>query len=677
MIFQAETKECGLACLAMIASFYGRGTDLNNLRGERGSTGLATSAKQLLALAEKQNLQGRALKVGLEDLSNLTMPVILHWDLDHYVVLKKLGARSAIIHDPAVGVRKYQSEELACHFTGIVLEFKPRAEFVRAPDESALPLSQLLSGVQLSLGSVGLVFLMTLLLQVLAILNPLYLQLVIDQGLVKGDTELIMMLALLFVGLVVLKAALGQLRGVHLLYFGNQVGLQLVSSVARHLVQLPLGYFERRDMGDIVSRFGSLENVRRLITQEMITVVVDGLFSLIALFLLYLYSPLLATTVLVAVLLFTFARLVLLTRERALRHEVLITSARQQTRFMENVRSISVARIHAIESARHNDWERSYTEQLNSGMRLESFQLCLGTTQTLLFGLENIITIYLGALAVNSGSLSLGQLMSFIFLKQHFTRSVLALIPKLSEIHMLGLDLERIADVVQQEPETTHSSYRLLPGPTGSDVELQDIAFSYSAEDQNLLQGISHKFMQGQLTAITGPSGCGKSTLLKLILGLETPVQGTVLVGNRNIRQINHRDLRGMMSAVMHGDDLLSGDLSYNIHLGTQSVDWDRIDELSGALGLEELVVNLPLGYSTEVGELGCVLSAGQVQRILLSRALYRQPKILLLDETLSNLNTSAAMQILEYLVSKEITVLLVTHNPELIANVDAVLNLG
>ncbi len=676
MVFQAETNECGLACLTMISGFYGQKFDLNGLRSRLGSNALGASARQLLELAEKLSLRGRAIKLELEDLPDLSLPAILHWDLDHFVVLKKLSRKSAHIHDPAVGVRRYAFDELSHHFTGVALELSPRANYSKAMEVSSLKLSELLESVKISLASMGLVFFMTLVLQVLAILNPLYLQLVIDQGLVKGDTELIFMLALLFVGLVILKTGLAHLRGVHLMHFGNYVGLQLVSGVARHLSALPLNYFERREMGDIVSRFGSLENIRRLITQEMITVLVDGLFSLLTLFLLYLYSPLLGSVVLITVAMFAVMRAFSLARERDLRQEALVVAAKQQTKFMENIRSVGVARINGVEPMRHNDWESSYTEQLNSSMRLERFQLSLGSIQSLMFGLENISIIYLGATLVTAGNLSIGQLMSFIFLKQHFTSSVLAMIPKLSDIRLLSLDLERIADVVQQQSEDTASDNSLLPAPRESDIQLRDLGFSYDGSEQQLLSEINFTFAQGQTTALVGPSGCGKSTLLKLILGLEKPVSGSVQIGGRNIKQINHRELRSMMSAVMHGDGLLSGDLAYNIHLGTESVDWERMDQLSAALGLEDFIVNLPLGYATEIGELGSILSAGQVQRILLARALYRQPKILLLDETLSNLGTEAAVKILDYIKREGLTLVLVTHNPELLGRADSILDL-
>lgn len=676
MIFQAETNECGLACLAMISSFHGSAVDLNGLRSRLGTAALGTSARQIIDLASRMKFRARALRLDLSDLPGLALPAILHWDMDHYIVLKKMGRNSVVVHDPATGIRKYRRDDLANHFTGIAIEFCPEKNFRRAPGKPSLTLTDLLKGVHLSSSSVGLVFFLTLLLQLLAVLNPLYLQLVIDQGLVKGDEDLILMLAVLFVFIVFIKTILAHMRGIHLLHFGNRLGFQLVSGVANRLSLMPVRYFERREMGDIVSRFGSLENIRRLVTQEMITVMVDGLFSLITLLLLFLYSPLLGTVVLLAVSCFVLLRMISISPERELRRESLITSAKQQTRFMENIRTMTTARVNAIESIRQNEWESSYTEQINAGFRLESFQLKLGSAQSLIFGMENIATIFLGASAVGGGSLSVGQLMSFILLKQHFIGSVAAMLPKFSEIRMLNLELERVSDVVPANTDEA-AEIRLLPAPCDGDIELVRLGFAYENSERLLLSDLNFRFTGGQMTAITGPSGCGKSTLLKLILGLEKADSGSILIGGKDIRLFNENELRARTSAVLHGDGLLAGDLAYNIHLGVGAVDWDGLEQLSIALGFRTLIEQLPMGYSTEVGELGSVLSAGQVQRILLARALYRKPSLLLLDESLSNLDAEAAIPILDHIRSLQISLLMVTHHSELLGHADAVLQLG
>lgn len=672
MVFQAETSECGLACLAMVSGFHGKAIELGTLRSRFGIAALGASAKQLLDFASSLQLPGRAVKVETGDLSALNLPAILHWDMDHFVVLKAVGRRSVVIHDPAVGVRRYEMKELGAHLTGVALELRPSQEYCIEKAANPLRLSHLFSGLSLGPGALGQVFLLTLFIQLLALLNPLYLQLVIDQGLGKGDMDLILMLAVLFVLLVFMKTALAHIRGLHLLQFGNRISFQLVGNVARHMLRLPLSYFERREMGDIVSRFGSLENIRRLVTQEMITILVDGIFSLITMFLLYIYHPPLASVVLGFVLFNAGVRLATLNRERELRKEAIIVGARQQTRLMENVRSVLTAKVNGIEDSRHNLWETSYADNVNTGYRLESFQLNLSSMQSLLFGIENILIIMIGSSAVVAGNMSLGQLMSFIFLKQHFASSVLAMLPKYAEIRMINLELERVADITQQKAQWDPERSPLLEQSLENDIILKDVSFCYPGNSSALLQKLNFTFPRAQCVAITGPSGCGKSTLLKLILGLESPESGTIAIGTTTLENIPTQSLRKRCSALLHGDGLLAGDLAYNIHLEQRPNDWDAMEEVCELVGINELVHALPLGFATEIGEMGNIFSAGQRQRILLARALYRQPDVLVLDESLSHLDTKAALKILGAIKALGITTLLVTHNTELIAFCDA-----
>lgn len=672
MVFQAETSECGLACLAMVCGFHGKAVDLGALRSRFGIAALGASAKQLLDFSSSLQLPGRAVKVDTTDLPALSLPAILHWDMDHFVVLKSVSRNHVVIHDPAAGVRRYAMKDLGAHLTGVALELRPGQNYRKEKAENPLRLGQLFSGLPLSAGALGQVFLLTLLIQLLALLNPLYLQLVIDQGLGKGDMDLIMMLAILFILLVLMKTALAHIRGIHLLQFGNRLSFQLVGNVARHMLRLPLSYFERREMGDIVSRFGSLETIRRLVTQEMITILVDGIFSVVTLLLLYVYHPLLASVVLGFVLFNVAVRLAAIGRERELRKEALIVGARQQTRLMENVRSIMTAKVNGVEDSRHNLWETSYADNVNAGYRLETFQLNLSSVQTLAFGVENILVVLLGSSAVVAGNVSLGQLMSFIFLKQHFSSAVLAMLPKFAEIKMINLELERVADITLQTPQQQCNQSLLSAQSLGGDIELKELSFAYPGHADVLLRELNVRFQGGKCTAISGPSGCGKTSLLKLLLGLESPSEGSVHIGSRNLQEISEHWLRQSCSALLHGDGLLAGDLAYNIHLDQRPNDWDAMDEVCELVGISDLIKALPLGFATEIGEMGNIFSAGQRQRILLARALYRKPEILVLDESLSHLDTEAALKILNAIKQRGISTLLVTHNRELINFCDA-----
>lgn len=676
MIFQAENNECGLACLAMVCSYHGHTSDLQSLRSKFGPVALGSSVKHLMDLASRLDLRGRALKFELNDLRNLKLPAIVHWDMDHFVVIKKLGRSSVTVHDPASGIQQYSMKELGYHLTGIALEFSPTANFKKSRNLSSIKLSRLFQGVDLTRTSLAHLFVMTLAIQLLALLNPLYLQLVIDQGLVKGDTEFILLLGLMFIVVVLLKSSITHLRGMYLLQFGNRIGFQLLGNSAHHLLSLPMDFFSRREMGDIVSRFGSLEKIRKLVTQELVTIVVDGIFSIATLLMLFLYSPMLTGIVVGVVLLVTVVRFACIGYERNLRKSALITSAKQQTRFMENIRSIRTSKINNIELDRLAEWENDLVNQLNSTYRLESFQIRLSTFQTIVLGTENILVIYLGATTVVAGELTLGQLMSFVFLKQHFSSSVFAMLPKLSELKMLNLELERIGDLLNSPMESRQNENYILPSSAAGTIEFVDLSVFYPGREAPVFRPINFTIEPGTCVAISGASGSGKSTLVKALLKLESQYDGQIVIGGQNLEHISRQSFRDQVSAILHDDCLLAGDLAYNIHLGIDPSNYEKLQCICDELEITEIVNALPLGFCTEIGELGSILSAGQVQRILLARALYRSPKLLVLDEALSHLNPDAAQSILLSLKAKGITIILVSHDKHLVSLADSVLTL-
>lgn len=677
MIFQTEMAECGLACLAMIANYYGKFSDIRALRESLCMPAGGASVKHLLQACLGLDLQGRPLKLNLNDITLLTLPAILHWDTDHFVVLKKITRKSLVIHDPAMGIRKYSLSELDHHFTGIAIELSPTVSFTRERHKKEYSLKELFKVTPSFRQAIRQVFFLSLLLQLLSLIFPLYLQLVIDQGLSKGDMDIIFLVALLFSLVILAKTSVTYFRGVVLLQFSNQLGFQMVSNTFAHLLRLPLSYFERREMGDIVSRFSSLDNIKQLVTQEMITVIVDGLFSLLTFILLLLYSPTLAFVALFFVTAASLIRLLTIPRERSYRQEVLQTGAKQQTRFMENIRCIAVTKNYAIESERLSEWQNYYAYFINSSYRLGHLQLSLSSLHSLLFGLDHVTTIYLGSAAIFSGQLTIGQLMSFIFLKQNFSGSVGAMLPKLAEIRLLRLELDRVSDIVFEEPEQGFQDTSLLKLEISGAIEAKELSFSYSSAQPELFRSLSFSIAAGEFFAISGHSGCGKSTLLKLFLCLVTPSAGVVRVDGRSINEVGVSHYRSQVAAVLHGDGLLSGSLAYNVNLEMEPLNSGRLEAACRTSCIFDDISQLPMGFNTQVGEMGVALSAGQVQRVLLARALYRHPKILVLDEALSHLGTDVACQIIASIRDSSTTLILVTHSADLIGLADHSLELG
>ncbi|MBL4728356.1 MAG: peptidase domain-containing ABC transporter [Gammaproteobacteria bacterium] len=677
MIFQTEIAECGLACLAMVANYHGKFSDIRTLRESLCMPPGGASVKHLLQAALQLDLRGRPLKLDLSDIAQLTLPVILHWDTDHFVVLKKVTRKSFVIHDPAMGIRKYSLPELDRHFTGIAIELSPTVSFTRERQGKEYSLKELFKVTPSFRRAIRQVFFLSLLLQVLSLVFPLYLQLVIDQGLSKGDMDIIFLVALLFSLVILAKASVAYFRGVVLLQFSSQLGFQMISNTFAHLLRLPLSYFEKREMGDIVSRFSSLDNIKQLVTQEMITVIVDGLFSLLTFFLLFLYSPTLAFVALLFVVALSLIRLLAIPREKSYRQEVLQSGAKQQTRFMENIRCIAVIKSYGIESERLLEWQNYYAYFIRSSYRLGHLQLSLTTLHSLLFGIDHVVTIYLGSAAIFSGQLTIGQLMSFIFLKQNFSGSVAAMLPKLAEIKLLRLELDRVSDIVFEEPELNFQDTNLLKLGISGAIEAEGLGFSYSTAQAELFGNLNFSIVAGEFCAISGYSGCGKSTLLKLLLCLAAPSTGVIRVDGHTIPELGVSHYRSQVVAVLHGDGLLSGSLAYNVHLETEPLNLKRLEAACRICCIFDDISQLPMGFNTQVGEMGVALSAGQVQRVLLARALYRHPKIVVLDEALSHLSTNVARKIIAGIRDSKTTLILVTHNPDLISLADYSLVLG
>lgn len=679
MIHQREASECGLACLAMVANFHGKLFGLQTLRELTGLSARGASVRDLVSAGQQVQLRGRALQLDLAELRQLSLPAVLHWDMDHFVILKRAGRRSMVVHDPATGVKRYRSAELHRHFTGIAIEFSPREDFTagRDPDAARLCFKQLFQ-IGHGLGPVLFtVFALSVLIQILALLAPLYLQLVIDQGIIKGDMALISMLALMFGVLMLARTLLTHLRGLLLLGATNRLGFQLVSDCFHHLLRLPLSFFERRELGDVVSRFGALDNIKQLLTREVVTVIVDGAFSILTLVLLFLYAPLLAAISLGAMVIHTLVRVATLALEKQRRLDTVELAARQQTRFMENVRGIATVKINGMENERESDWLGRYGQYVNSSFRLGGLQLRMASLEAVVLGSESILVILLGSQMVYSGALTLGQLMSFIFLKQHFINSIMAMVPKLAELRLMRLEMERVADIRLARPEAGLERPSLFNPEVKGEIVMTGLSFSYPGARTAVLDNLNATLKAGKVTVIVGPSGGGKSTLLKLILGLEEVSSGRLTIDGWSHQERCPRRFREQVAAVLHNEGLLSGTLAFNINLGVDAGNEARLSLACEQAGISGLIESLPMGIATRVGELGSQFSAGQVRRILLARAFYRQPRLLILDETLTHLGQQASRQLLAVIRSLGVTALLVSHDPEVIASADAVLRIG
>lgn len=686
VVLQAEASECGLSCLAMVASHHGLRCDIAGLRGQLFTTPRGSTAADLIQGASDLGLAARAVRCELDELGDLRLPAIAHWGFEHFVVINRVRAAKIEVIDPAHGRRWLSPQQVSRQLTGIVLEVWPSPTFQAADHRRRLPLSALWKGSTGLASALGSVLLLSCLIQVALLLAPLYLQWVVDDALVSGDSSMLAVLATGFAALVVLRVASEAARSALVLHTGTLMVQQSSSRLFSHLLTLPLDWFERRHLGDIVSRFGSLGPVRQFLTEGSVLALVDALMALATAIAMYLYSPTLALTAFVLIALYTVFRFAVfpLVRQRTL--ELIKDQAAQESQFMESVRAITPIKTFGLETERQGRWQARFAEALNSQIALARLGIAVTTVRGLLFGLFAVGLVYLAAQQVFAGAMSVGMVYAFISYQNQFSERWALLIDRILQWRTLSVHLERLADIALTESETSHSTQpngdarsdapmSSAPAPLyDAGIKLVDVSFRYSQREPWVIRHLNLSIASGEFVAIVGASGGGKTTLLKMLMGLASPTEGSVHIGAHNAADF--ASIRPHIASIQQDDALLAGSLAENISLFSDRPDQARIQAAAIAASLHEDIVRLPMGYRSRIGDMGHSLSGGQRQRVLLARALYRQPALLFLDEGTSNLDPDNTKRILEVVESLPITRVLVTHDDSIAARAQRVLRL-
>ena len=675
VILQTEATECGLACLGMVSGYHGQRTDLATLRRRFSISQYGATLAQLIGIANALGLASRPLRLDLEDLPQLRTPCILHWNLNHFVVLKKATGRGIVIHDPATGQRQVSMDEVSRCFTGVALELWPSASFRPAAPPPSIRFRDLIGRVDGLLGAGTQVLVLAVALEVFALVSPFYLQWVIDHVLLSADRDLLTTLALGFGLLLILQQLFTALRGWLLLHIGTHLSLQWQANVFAHLLRLPVAYFERRHLGDIVSRFGAVDEIRRQLTASFFSALIDGLMASVTLAMMFLYSPPLAWLAVGAMVAYTLIRSLWFRPLRLATEQEIVHHASQQSHFLETVRGIKAVKLFQRQNERRSGWLSLVAEQVNASVRTQRLGIAFQTTNGLLFGLVGIAILWLGARQTLDGAMTVGVLMAFKAYKDQFDGRLAGLVEKYFQLRMLRLQGERLADIVLTRPEAD------APPPAGADapvpaIRLRGLRFRYADSDPWVVDGIDLDIPPGQSVAFVGPSGCGKSTLINLILGVFPPVAGDIQIGDLSLRQ-GGEACRALIGTVMQDDTLFAGSIADNICFFYPAPDRRRIEECARLAHIHDEIAALPMGYGTLVGDMGTVLSGGQKQRIFLARALYKQPRVLILDEATSHLDVDCEQAVNRAIQSLALTRIIVAHRPETILSAERVVVLG
>lgn len=675
VVIAVEAAECGLGCMTMIARYWGHNVDLNGLRQRFSLSMQGATLRSIMGLADQLSFSTRALRVELSALKKVKRPAILHWDLNHFVVLKDVTRNTVTIHDPALGECTLTMSDVSDRFTGVVLELSPAAHFAEQTARAPTDLRSLWSESSGVWGAIGQVLLLSAALQIAVFAAPFQLQLVVDEAISRADRELLTVLAIGFGALIVIQAVMEALRAWTLRYFGALLSFQMVGNLVRHLLRLPVDFFEKRHVGDILSRIGSTIPIQDAVTRGVVAALIDGVMAVIAGVILFFYSPVLAGVVVAAVALTLLVALGAYPVMRRRMEEEIVASAKERSHLMESVRASTTIKLMGREAEREGDWRNLYADVVNASFSVGKYQIGLGFAQSLIVGLQSVIVIYLAARTILAGDgFSVGMLFAFLSFRQTFTDRAIAFINQAIQFRLLGLHLERLGDIVHASAEVTEAA--AAPLKVEGAMRLRGVSFRYGAADTLVLDGLDLEIEPGEMLGITGASGCGKSTLLKLMLGLYSPTSGAVEIEGRPATPELLRAWRAQAGVVAQDDRLLSGTLADNIAFFDPDLDMARVEAAAQAARVHDEIVRMPMQYLSLVGDMGSSLSGGQRQRVLLARALYRQPKILFLDEGTANLDEANEALVADLVTGLSITRVVVAHRPALLQRADRVLTL-
>jgi len=678
MILQAEAAECGLACLAMVAAAHGQRHTLSDLRRKFSASLKGTTLKSVMDMADGLGMVGRPLRLEVDELPSLKPPCVLHWNLSHYVVLKKAwngpGGVWAIIHDPARGVRKVAPAEIGRSFTGVALELTPTPAFTKKKHVERVRLTDMWSTLKGLKGPVIQLFLLALVVQVIGVFSPMLNQLIIDDAISKGDMDLLTTIGMGMVILLLIQTGIGLLQGFVGMYLGTQLSFQMQSNLLRHALRLPVAWFEKRHIGDIMSRFSSLGPVQSFLTSVPIGATLNVIMLVVGGTMAVLYSPLLFGCVIATMLIPLIVRVVTFPWVRRKTDEGISLGAVASTTFMETLRGARTFKLFGKERERVSQWQNDTAASVNNSVTMQRVSLWGGAGLGIVTGLQGVAVWWLGAKQVIDGTMSLGMLMAFQSYAGQFSGALSGLIGLYFQWKTLELHLERLADVVHEDPEVgvdePIQEGRLFEGRIGADK----LSFRYATHEPLVFKDASFSIDPGQFVAIIGPSGGGKTTLMKVLLGLLDPTEGEVKVEGVGLKNFGVRTFRHRIGAVLQDDRLLAGTIADNVSFFDADLDMAKVEECLAKACVLDDILKMPMGTMTLVGDLGSTLSGGQQQRVLLARALYREPTILFLDEGTANLDPETEARVSETLRGLSCTRIFVAHREAAIAGADRTL---
>jgi len=667
-------RDTGLECLVMLARLHGLAAEVNRLRHEFSISGQSLDANSLVRAARYLGLKAKKVSSTWQRLHKTSLPVIARYRDGHFFVIARLDEDRVLVRDPLQqNVQTLTREQLGQIWAGELVLTARRAGPAAEADgfgfrwfvPALLRYRSLLTEVLVA----------SFFIQLLALVTPLFFQVVVDKVLVHRGLSTLDVLAVGLLVVSVFEVVLGGLRTYVFSHTTNRIDVELGGRLFRHLLALPLAYFESRRVGDSVARVRELENIRNFITGSALTVVIDLMFTVIFLAVMYFYSPLLTLVVLATFPAYLTLSILVTPVLRARLQEKFTRGAENQAFLVETVSGIETLKASAVDPQARRRWEEQLAAYVQASFRSANLSNIAGQSAGLINKLMTIMILWFGAHAVINGELSVGQLIAFNMFAGRVSSPVLRLVQLWQDFQQASVSVRRLGDILNTPTEPVYDRNRTaLPDLTGN-IRFDNVTFRYQPQGREILQRLSLDIASGQVLGVVGPSGSGKSTLARLVQRLHVPSSGRVLVDGVDLAMVDVTWLRRQIGVVLQENVLFSRTIRENIALRDPGMPLEQVIHAARLAGAHDFILELPEGYDTPVGEQGSNLSGGQRQRIAIARALVTNPRILIFDEATSALDYESEQAVQDNMaaITEGRSVIIIAHRLSALRNVDRV----
>lgn len=673
-ILQMNAVECGAACLAMILSYYGRKTSISEIyqHANPGRDGL--SALSLVQAARRFGLKVRTISLAANDFRFISLPAIVYWQFNHFLIVERWSSSSVDVVDPAVGHKRLSAQEFDGGFTGIVMMLEPGTEFDTHTTRKSLSLQTYLMQYLKKSPFVFLqIILVSLLLQLFGLVMPFTTKLVIDQIIPQRTISILPLLAIALPLILLSQMITMLMRASLLVYLQARIDASLTSNFFEHLLRLPLRFFQQRSSGDILARVASNTTVRNLISNQLVSTILDGSMVTIYLFILFSQSLVFGTIALVIGLLQVLLLIGTHSPVRRLARRELDAIGETQGYVTEMLTGIETLKATGSEQRAFQRWSNFFVKQLNASVILNYMTSTLSTFTSILNAAAPLIALWVGTIETLNGTMQPGTMLALGVLVGEFLAPLTSLASSGQLLQVARSHIERLADVVEAEPEQHGQKVQQPPRLTGH-ITLKKVSFQYDPHAPKVLQDINIQINAGQKIAIVGRTGSGKSTLGKLLLGLYLPTEGGILYDDIPLHTLDLQSVRAQLGVVMQNSHTFSGTIRQNITSHHPDINMQQIVKATEAAALHEDILQMPMGYETFISESGNALSGGQRQRLALACALAHEPAILLLDEATSSLDVITERILEQNLKNLQCTQIIIAHRLSTIRTADCIL---